>query len=409
LLLSLFFSFQPGFAQSSCNWPCFHGPERNNKSADTDLPVSWPEGGPPLLWKADGLGKGYSTVSFDNGRIYTSGMIDSLTYVIALDMEGIMLWKIPNGISWQTELPWARTYDGARSTPTCDSGWVYHLGELGRLVALDQQTGEEQWSMELRERFNAEIPEYGYAESVLIEGNRLYCCPAGEEGFVVCLDKRDGSLIWENHEIPGSVGFSSLIRYDMDGIPMLTGLSSSCIFSVDAETGRLLWTYPFENSRSNNIPDPLYEKGRLFATSGYGKGSILLDISVKGEEVNVRSVWQNDFLDNLLGGVILHKGFLYGSGDRSRGWFCIDFKTGNPLWKSGGKGSITYADGMLYCLDERGTMTLVNANPTAFYPAGSFRVPESGSGMYWAHPVVCSHKLYIRHDETLFVYDLDGF
>lgn len=409
LIFSLLFTFQFILAQSPCNWPCYHGPERTNKSADTDLPAKWPEAGPPLLWKTEGLGKGYSTVSFDNGRIFTSGMIDSLTYVIALDMEGHMVWKVPNGISWQTELPWARTYDGARSTPTCDSGWVYHLGELGRLVALDQQTGEEKWSEELRERFGAEIPEYGYAESVLIEGNRLFCCPAGKDGFVVCLDKKDGSLIWENHQIPGSVGFSSLIRYDMDGIPMLTGLSSNCIFSVDAETGRLLWTYPFENSRSNNIPDPIYEGGKLFATSGYGKGSILLNISVKGENVNVRAIWQNEFLDNLLGGVILHKGFLYGSGDRSRGWFCIDFKTGNPLWKSGGKGSITYADGMLYCLDERGIMTLVHASPTAYYTAGSFHVPEGGSGMYWAHPVVCNHKLYIRHDDTLFVYDLDGF
>jgi outer membrane protein assembly factor BamB len=122
----------------------------------------------------------------------------------------------------------------------------------------------------------------------------------------------------------------------------------------------------------------------------------------------VQPVWQNDLMDNLLGGVILHNGFLYGSGDRSRGWFCIDFATGNPLWKSAGKGSITYADGMLYCLDERGTVTLVRATPQAFQPAGSFTVPESGPGMHWAHPVVCGRKLYIRHDDLLFVYDLSG-
>jgi hypothetical protein len=79
-----------------------------------------------------------------------------------------------------------------------------------------------------------------------------------------------------------------------------------------------------------------------------------------------------------------------------------------PLWKSGGKGSITYADGMLYCLDERGTMTLVQATPRGYMPAGSFRVPEGGTGMHWAHPVICRHRLYIRHDDKLFVYDIDG-
>lgn len=395
-------------AQSPCNWPCYHGPDRSNKSAETGLPDSWPEEGPPLAWTAEGLGKGYSSVSFDGGLLFTAGMIEQQTFVFALDLEGNIVWKVPNGASWQTEMPWAKTYDGTRSTPTCDNGWVYHLSELGRLAAFDQKTGDEQWSIELREVYDAEIPEYGYSESVLVEGERLYCCPAGTEAYMVCLNKKDGSLIWKNTEIPGSVGFSSLIRYDLDGIPMMAGLSSSHIFSVDAETGRLLWTYPFENSRSNNIPDPIYHEGQLFASSGYGKGSILLDVEVSENQVSVKPVWQNDLMDNLLGGVILHKGFLYGSGDRSRGWFCIDFDTGNPLWKSAGKGSITYADGMLYCLDERGTVTLVRATPQAFQPAGSFTVPESGPGMHWAHPVVCGRKLYIRHDDLLFVYDLSG-
>lgn len=396
------------YAQAPCYWPCFHGPGRTNKSTETGLLDKWPEEGPALLWTAEGLGKGYSSVSFDDGLLFTSGMIDRQTYVFALSMEGEMIWKSPNGTSWQTDMPWARTYDGTRSTPTCDSGMVYHLSELGRLAAFDQKTGIEVWSLELRATFEAEIPEYGYAESVLIEEEKLYCCPAGKEAYIVCLNKKDGSLIWKNDEVPGTVGFSSLIRYNMDGIPMLSGLSSNTIFSVDAETGRLLWTFPFENSRSNNIPDPIYHEGRLFASSGYGKGSVLLDINVTGNQVTVGPVWQNDLLDNLLGGVIFHKGFLYGSGDRSRGWFCIDFNTGNPLWKSAGKGSITFADGMLYCLDERGTMTLVRATPQAYLTFGSFAVPESGPGMHWAHPVICNQKLYIRHDDMLFVYDVDG-
>ena len=408
ILLIFYFSSYLVHAQEPCNWPCFHGPERTNRSPETGLMRSWPAEGPPLIWTAEGLGKGYSTVSFSDGMIYTSGMTDRQTFIYALDLDGNLIWKKANGESWQTELPWALTYDGARSTPTCDSGVVYHLGELGRLTALSAETGDEIWSMELREVFAAEIPEYGYSESVLIEGTHLYCCPAGKEAYVVCLDKRTGEVIWKNNEIPGNVGFSSLISFDMKGLHMLAGLSSNSIFCVDAATGRLLWTYPFENNRSNNIPDPIYFDGQLFATSGYGKGSILLKMQSSDGQFNVTPVWQSDLLDNLHGGVILHHGFLYGSGDNSRGWFCIDFKSGMPLWKSGGKGSITYADGMLYCLDERGTITLVQATPRGYMPAGSFLVPEGGTGMHWAHPVICSHRLYIRHDNKLFVYDIDG-
>lgn len=395
-------------AQDRCNWPCFHGPDRTNKSVETDLLKSWPEGGPEMIWTSEGLGKGYSSVSFSEGLILTAGMTERQTFVYALDQEGNMVWKKANGESWQTEMPWALTYDGARSTPTCDSGVVYHLGELGRLAALELKTGEEIWSLELRERFDAEIPEYGYSESVLIEGGRLYCCPAGRDAYIVCLQKENGELIWKNDEIPGNVGFGSLVSYDFDGKHMLAGISSSHIFSVEAQSGRLLWTYPFENDRSNNIPDPILHDGHVFVSSGYGKGSILLKIESTGDKYMVKPMWQTDLLDNHHGGVILHEGFLYGSGHNSRGWFCLDFNSGMPLWKSAGKGSITYADGMLYCLDERGIMTLVHATPRGYMAAGSFRIPKGGKSMHWAHPVVCGQKLYIRHDDILFVYDLNG-
>ena len=113
-------------------------------------------------------------------------------------------------------------------------------------------------------------------------------------------------------------------------------------------------------------------------------------------------------MDNHHGGVILHEGYLYGSGDRSRGWYCLDFMTGKESWKSSGKGSITFADGMLYCLDERGIMTLVSATPGKYQEAGSFQVPGGGKGLHWAHPVVCGGRLYIRHTDKLFAYKIKG-
>ena len=57
----------------------------------------------------------------------------------------------------------ARAYNGARSTPTYYEGVVYHLGDLGRLAAFDAGSVFELWSLELRDVFDAEVPEYGYA------------------------------------------------------------------------------------------------------------------------------------------------------------------------------------------------------------------------------------------------------
>ena len=117
-------------------------------------------------------------------------------------------------------------------------------------------------------------------------------------------------------------------------------------------------------------------------------------------------VWESTIMDNHHGGVVLHEGYLYGSGSKSRGWFCLDFYTGEEKWKTAGKGSITFVDGMLYLLDERGIMKLVIAKPDAYHQTGEFNVPEGGKSMYWAHPVVCNGVLYIRHADLLFAYDV---
>jgi outer membrane protein assembly factor BamB len=133
---------------------------------------------------------------------------------------------------------------------------------------------------------------------------------------------------------------------------------------------------------------------------------MLIQLKASGKEIIPEIVWQSALMDNHHGGVILDNGYLYGAGSNTKGWFCLDFLTGKQMWKSDGKGSITWADGMLYLLDERGTMKLVRATPDKFELSGEFKVPEGGKGMYWAHPVVCGGTLYVRHADKLYAYDI---
>jgi hypothetical protein len=71
-----------------------------------------------------------------------------------------------------------------------------------------------------------------------------------------------------------------------------------------------------------------------------------------------------------------------------------------------GKGAVTYADGMLYCLSEKGEMGLVRASPEGHEVVSRFRVPRGGKGAYWAHPVVCGGRLHVRHADKLFCHDV---
>ena len=395
-------------AQKTSEWPCFHGSDRTNISTETGMIKVWPKGGPELLWSSSGLGDGYSSVSIGGGLLYTAGMNNNQTYVFCFNPEGKPVWKKPNGKAWSTTLSYASSYIGARSTPTYDNGVLYHLGEMGRLTAFDSKTGAEIWHREFLQDFNAEMPEYGYSESVLIDGNNLYTRPAGKKGFQVCLNKRTGELIWANTEIPGSAGYNSLVINDFGGYRQIIGASSDCFYGVDARTGKLLWKVDFKNERELNLTDAIVFNEFVFISSGYGKGSMLVKLKASGKGIVPETVWQTDLMDNHHGGVILHNGYLYGSGSNSRGWFCLDFLTGKQIWKTDGKGSVTFADGMLYLLDERGTMKLVIATPDKYEPSGEFKVPQGGGGLYWAHPVVCGGRLYIRHTDKLYVYNIIG-
>ncbi len=388
-------------------WPCFHGPDRKNKSNETGLMKTWPEGGPGLLWSVSGLGEGYASVSIADGLIFTSGTYDDQTYVFAYDLDGKLIWKKPNGSAWKVEVYWARGYDGPRSTPSYDEGTVYHLSELNRLTAYRAETGDIIWSRDLMGDFKTGMPDYGFTESVLIDGSVLYVKPAGRRGYQACLNKRTGETLWINNDIPGLYAYNSAVLHDFGGYRQLINASSSCYYGVDTKTGKLLWKIDFENDYEVNCSDAVVHNEYVFMSSGEGGGCVLVRLGSSGDNITAEKVWKSDLLDNYHGGVIYHDGFVYGSGDRSRGWICLELLTGKQMWKDpGSMGALTYADGMLYLYDENGRMRLVKASPDKFEVTGEFKVPGGGVGPYWAHPVVCGGRLYLRHADRLYAYQI---
>ena len=393
-------------AQEQGGWPVFRGVDRNAKSAETGLLKEWPENGPEMLWTVSGLGLGFSTVSIAKNQIFTAGRTGKQTYVYAYDMDGALLWKKPNGVPSETSKAFGKNYIGSRGIPTYDDGIVYHLDEFIQLTAFDYKTGEKIWYRNLCEEFDGELPDWGFSESVLIEGDRLYCSPGGKKGGLVCLNKKDGKLIWACRDIPGPVGHSTSIFAEFGGYRQLINMTQSCVYGVDRNTGKLLWTSKFENKVSINITDPIFHNGYVFIASGYGIGCKLLKLNLSGNKIVPETVWKSDLMDNHHGGVILHKGYLYGSGQDAHGWFCLDFMTGKQMWKSRGKGSLFFADNMFYCFEEKSTMKLVKATHEKYDEVSSFKVPSGGEGLYWAHPVVFDGRLYVRHADKLYVYDV---
>jgi outer membrane protein assembly factor BamB len=192
------------------------------------------------------------------------------------------------------------------------------------------------------------------------------------------------------------------------------------VVGVDAESGKLLWKLDCgDKYRVAVIPTPVIAGENLvYATSGYGAGCDLIKISGDAKGQKAERVFANKDVVNHHGGVIYKDGHIYGHSD-TKGWICQDLESGKLKWEAKGgkaldKGSVTYADGALYCFGERsGDLAVYEATPKGAKELGRFKLPEQTkirrpSGMIWTHPVIANGKLYLRDQDLLFCFDIAG-
>lgn len=384
-------------------WPRFHGPTGDNLSPDTGLMKQWPEDGPPLDWTAEGIGNGYSSVSLAHGLIFTAGNLDGKTVISALDLDGQIRWQVENGEAWATDYP------GTRGTPTIDGDRLYHQSPLGNLICIVATTGEPVWAMNTLEAFDAENITWALSESLLVDGDHVITSPGGKLASMAALNKHTGEIVWITEPTGDQAGYGSPVLVEHEGLRMIVTMTSHAVIGVDADTGRLLFRDPYETQYEVNAFMPLFHEGRVFVSTGYGgTGARLLELEVSGPTVSVQHVWESDELDSQHGGVILVDGYLYGAAHQFSGarWMCLDWETGQMQWRERGvgRGSLTYADGMLYLFSERSRVGLARATPEEFELISEFRLPPGGQGASWAHPVVIGGRLYLRYDDRLLAY-----
>jgi outer membrane protein assembly factor BamB len=397
-------------AATAQEWPQWGGPNRNKYSAETGLLKKWPAGGPKLLWTYEKLPPGYSTVAVAGGRIYTTGTVRNKEkktckgYVLALDLAGKLLWKTEYGPEW------ARNFQSARTTPTVVGNSLYVMSGAGTLACLDAKKGKVQWSLDTAKEYEtpANRPRWGGAESVLVDGDKVICTPGGKRAAMIAVNRKTGKVVWASKGGLGLTAYCSPLLIREGKKNLIVQVLSHHIVGFDAASGRVLWKHPFKNQWEAHANTPIYANGLVYVTAGYDHGGVALKLSADG--TSITQAWKDKTLDTHHGGVVLVNGHIYGASWRGNGngnWVCIDFSTGNPCydthWEH--KGSIVYADGMLYCYNEKGSVGLVPATPKKFEVRSSFKVTK-GSGPHWAHPVVAGGRLYIRHGHALMAYDI---
>lgn len=421
LLSTAIFSAIASTPALSESWPQWRGPNRDGRSSETGLLQTWPEEGPPLVWTASGLGGGFSSLSVADGRIYTLGDLDDGQYALALsETDGSILWKTPIGPSWESE------YLGPRSTPTVDGDNLYIMNTEGEVISLIADTGEEVWRRSLPDDFGSKImqamgtTDWKYAESPLVDGDRVIVTPGVTAAAMAALDKSTGETLWiasiGRLGARGAHGaaYSSVVISHGAGVKQYVQFIGRGIIGIEAETGEFLWGYnPVANDIAN-IATPLVSGDYVFASSGYNTGAALLRLS-PGDEggVDVEEVYflEAQTFQNHHGGLILHEGHVYTGTGHNKGFpLAVGFEDGAVSWgpeRNDGTGSaaITYADGRIYFRYQNGVMVLVEATPEGYREHGSFEIPDVDHPS-WPHPVISGGKLYLREQDKLLCYDV---
>jgi outer membrane protein assembly factor BamB len=339
------------------------------------------------------------------GKLFTLGTRDQAECLIALDANtGKELWTSKAGSILKNG--WG---DGPRGTPAVDGDRVYALSGRGILICAQVADGKVVWQQTMK-ALGGQTPGWGYTESVLVDNNQVVCTPGGGNGALAALDKMTGKLIWQSKEFTDPAHYSSIVVAEHNGTRQYIQLTERNLVGISAKDGKLLWRSPW-SGQTAVIPTPIFHNGYVYVTSGYGAGCKLVNL---GADHQVSDVYENKVMKNHHGGVVRVGEYLYGYDDGA-GWVCQNFMTGEKIWnekKALGKGAITCADGMLYCLEEKsGTVVLIEASPKGWKEHGRLTLDpqtsiRSSQGKIWTHPVISNGKLYLRDQDLIYCYDI---
>lgn len=383
------------------DWPQWRGSDRNGLSSETGLLKQWPSSGPPVVWSISSLGEGYGSLAVRGDRIYVQGTRGEASVIFCLNRaDGKAVWSTALG----PKVDEGRG-NGPRSTPTLDGDRIYVMTENGDLACLQARDGSPVWRKNVLTEFGGRNPGWLISESPLVDGNRVIVSPGGRGASIVALDKATGQTVWKTSDLSDGAAYSSCIAANVGGVRTIMNFTARSAVGVRASDGKLMWRYDRAANGTANCTTPVFADNKVFFSSAYGTGGGLLGLSAQGGEVKSQEIYFTKDMMNHHGGVVLVNGYMYGFSNSIL--TCLEFATGKKMWasRSVGKGSLAYADGMLYLMGEDQVVGLAEASPNGYNEKGRFTIEDLGKHS-WAHPVIAGGRLYIRNQKTLTAYDV---
>ena len=425
-----------GIAQAvrADDWPQYLGPKRDGVWREPGIVEKLPKE-PNYIWRTE-VGQGYAGPAVADGRVFVTdlvmndgkglpksasakGGIVGKERIICLDeKKGETLWKQEYDVTYRVSYP-----AGPRCTPTVDGDRVYTLGAMGHLLCLDVKKGGILWQKNFVKDFDATLPVWGFASHPLVDGDKLICFVAGSEGRgVIAFEKKTGKELWKALTFSGDPGYGVPVIYPFgkDGKRQLIVWHSRAVVGLDPETGKRLWSEPWQIMASLNVSMPRQTDGdKLFMTSFYN-GSMLLKVEddkpaivwKSKSKVNQDSVKPEKTVDlhSIMPTPVVKDGFIYGvcSYGELR---CLKLDTGERIWMTHepivgkserwGNAFITAHEDRYFLFNEKGELIICKLSPEKYEEVSRMKILEPTNNLtnrpvVWSLPAFANKKCYAQ-------------
>lgn len=380
----------------------WRGVNRDGVYNETGLLKSWPENGPEMLWSNENVGNGYGAPTITNDCVYVNGEIDSMAYLIALDHSGRELWKSKNGKGFVQD-GFVGRFPGARTAPTVVNDLVYSMSGYGRLACYQTVDGKEIWAKDLIADLGGIINSFGYAESPIIEGDKVFCFPGGSKNNAVALNRLTGEVIWTSSALKDTISYCSPMIVELPQRKVLVNFSTKNLLGLDVETGELLWSQKQEKRKyDQQCNTPVFYKNHLYYVAGDGNGVVKLALSEDGSEIT--ESWSNYIGHNSFYGFLIKNDKLFTT-DRAK-LFSLDIETGEPIDTVNAKqGTSINAGDFLYYYANNGQVKLLDISGNKMVEVSEFKF-DLGTREHFSTPVIHNGVIYIRRGEAMAAYNI---
>lgn len=411
-----FETFDGKAGKTESSWPHFRGVDYSNISKDkVALANSWPQDGPPVLWKLD-LSEGHSGAAIWKGKVYL------MDFDIDREGDALRCFSMEDG----KEI-WRRWYKSptkvhhgiSRTVPAVTDKYIVTIGPKCHVMCVDTDTGDLRWGIGMIEDYGTLMPEWYTAQCPLIDNDVAVVAPCGAEVLMMGVDCESGDVLWRAPNEDGwNMSHSSIIPMTLLGKKQYVYCSATGVVSVGAagdDQGKILWkTGAWAHSVTSPSPIKVDDE-RIFLTVGYGGGSMMLKLKEEGGQIVPESLFELDkktfaceqqtpiLYDNHLFSILPKDG-----GGMRNQFVCLSTE-GKVVWASGkserfGFGPFLMADGKFFILNDTGEFTMIRASTTGYEKLGSCK-PLTGRDA-WAPMAIVDGKMILRDSETVICLDL---